>query len=67
MSTYKIQLLSSEFHSSAMLFVHSIFHKEQNIPKSLILIQSKEQFGWCIKENDNEIVGTVAAWKAKEE
>lgn len=66
MSKYKIKRLPAQCYSPAMLFIEKIFHKEQNIPKKSIPVASEDQYWWCIQD-DEEIIGTVAAWKENEE
>ncbi|WP_051229666.1 GNAT family N-acetyltransferase [Psychroserpens burtonensis] len=58
--------MNQEFYDSAILFIETVFYKEQNIPKELLLLDNNHQKWWCIR-NSNEIVGTVAAWKIKSE
>lgn len=61
--TLRIERLPYLTHE-AILFLENVFSEEQNIPKELVPLKSKEQEWWCIKSND-EIVGTVAGWKVE--
>ena len=65
-SVFKIERLTPELYSLAVLFLENIFHEEQNIPKELIPLKNENQEWWCIMQCD-EIVGIVAAWKTDSE
>lgn len=64
--TYSISSLTENQLISAQQFLERVFHQEQNIPAELIPVTAEEQHWWCITKN-NEILGTVAAWKTGNE
>lgn len=65
-SSFKIEQLSEELYDMAILFLESVFLKEQHIPKALIPVTYDHQKWWCIRAREN-IVGTAAAWKCESE
>lgn len=58
----KTQRLDKSDLANVYDFLESIFTQEQQIPKTLIPLSHPEQHWWGFKENNN-ITGTVAAWK----
>ncbi|MFQ3214011.1 MAG: putative GNAT family N-acyltransferase [Marivirga sp.] len=65
-NSFEIERLNKECYDSAILFLESVFNKEQNIPKELIPLDNESQKWWCIRNHD-EVVGIVAAWESKSE
>jgi len=60
------QLNQSLFDSEIYEFLVKVFFEEQNIPKELIPLETENQIWWGIIK-ENQIVGTVAAWKMDKE
>ncbi len=61
-----IEPLPDRFSNLALHFLVDVFHKEQNIPTSLIPLKSSQQYWWCVRI-DEQIIGTVIVWEEANE
>ena len=57
-----IERLDDTDYNSVLLFIHDVFHGEQNIPEALIPIINHEQKWWGVRTGE-AILGTAAIWK----
>ena len=66
-SKLTVQRLALIHQEKIHQFLVSVFHVEQNIPLKDIPLKTKTSFWWGITNDSEELFGTVASWKKKNE